>query len=1007
MKRTFTSILVLALLCFSAINVLAQNTTVKGKVIDGADKSPLPGVSVSLSGGGNATQTDVNGDYSISVPANATLVFTYIGYTTQQLAASGTTLNVSLVQASRNLEQVVVVGYGTQRRKDLTGSISSVNGDELAKQPSINPIAALQGKVPGLTISTSGAAGSSPTVRLRGINTTSGSADPIYVVDGLIQTNIDFLNPGDIESIDVLRDASSVAIYGLRGGNGVIAVTTKKGVRGRTSVSFQTLTGIQHVTNTIDVTDAAGFKRLYSTQLANQGGAPFDYTNYTADTDWQKLILRDALISTNSLTVTNAGEKSTTVLSLGYNKQEGVVKYNDYQKYNIRLNEELKITKDIKIGANLNGFHFVNNPTAVSLNNALWAAPIVGVQNGNQYYAMPSFQRAQVGNPIATLDRFNRTTIDQGYRVNGSLYAEVKFLKNFTWRSSFYTNLNFSSTRGYTPLPFTAINLGEGTTPTSTFLDPTVRTAVNQSSGELREYQQDHTLTYEKEFTGGHRLTALAGFTTLYSYGSSLSGSRTDFNLNVPNNPDFWYLDVVSQTGTGNIVTNGGNGSIETTAGAFGRVNYAYQNKYLVNATIRRDGNSKISPANRWETFGSIGLGWVLSEESFFKTALPGINYFKLRGAFGRLGNASIQNYAYQPTTTNGNNAVFGDNVYSAVTTAYTPDPNLRFEIIQGIDAGFDVRALDNRFNAEVSYYSKTTDGLLTSVTLPNGVPPLLTNLGKINNKGIELSAGWNDKIGKDFKYGISGNFSYVKNKVTSIGPDFNFQLSPNNFINVTQTGQSVGYFYGYQQTGIYQTPADISRTPAFADSQPGDISYADINGDGVISAADRTYLGTPFPPYSYGLNLNFAYKGFDIAAQGQGVAGNKIYLQRRTAAFAPLNYEANRLNAWTGPGTTNVEPIINNARGNNYLFSSYFLEPGDYFRVRNLQVGYTFSPNLLKKVSIQTLRVFFSGQNIKTWSKTTGYTPEAQLGNVLASGADNGIYPVPAVYSLGLNVSF
>ncbi|RZK30093.1 MAG: TonB-dependent receptor, partial [Hymenobacter sp.] len=389
--------------------------TIKGKVTDGSDKLPLPGASVTISGGTSGVSTDGEGNYAINAPANATLIFTFVGYTVQQVPVNNrTTINVVLQSAAQSLEQVVVVGYGTQKRKDLTGSISSVNGDEIAKLPSTNPIAALQGKVPGLTISTPGNAGASPTVRIRGTSTTSGSADPIYVVDGIIQTNIDYLNSGDIETIDLLRDASSTAIYGLRGANGVIAVTTKKAVRGKTSVNFQTLTGVQRVTDKIAVTDAAGFKRLYSAQLTNLNAAPFDYSKYTGDTNWQNLILRNALINTNSLTISNGGDKSSTVLNVGYNKQDGVVKYNSYQKYIARLNEEIRLNDNIKVGGNLTGFHFIDNPTPVSLNNAIWSAPIVPVQEGNQYYAMPSFQRAQVGNPIANLDRFNNTSINKG-----------------------------------------------------------------------------------------------------------------------------------------------------------------------------------------------------------------------------------------------------------------------------------------------------------------------------------------------------------------------------------------------------------------------------------------------------------------------------------------------------------------------------------------------------------------------------------------------------------------
>ncbi|MDQ1139929.1 SusC/RagA family TonB-linked outer membrane protein [Pedobacter agri] len=1006
MKRIFTRISVLAVFFLLATNVaFAQNITVKGVVTDGGDKTTMPSVSVQVKGTQTGTQTDATGAYSISAPANATLVFTFVGYATQEVAvANRTTINVVLASGAKDLEQVVVVGYGTQRKKDVTGSISSVKGEEIEKFAVTNPIAALQGKVPGMTIANDGAPGSAPTVRLRGIASTKDS-NPLYVVDGLLQDNIDYLNPNDIETIDVLRDASSTAIYGLRGANGVIAITTKRAARGKTTVNFQTTYGIQHVNNLIDVVDAAGFKKLYSAALANAGAAPFDFTNYTGDTNWQKEVLRTAGINTNSLSISNNNEKSTTLVSLGYNNQDGVVGRGNYQKFIARLNEEIRITDKIKIGADLTGFHFRNRPTADVLNSAIRAVPNVPVDNGaGLYNTMPSFQRAQVGNPVYAIDRNDQTSINRGYRFNGSLYAEIKFLKDFTWKSTVYTDLGFNNTRAYTPIPYRVVNIGEGAIPTSTFLDPTARTSIRQETFEGRKYQQDHTLNYDKVIKDDHRINALLGFTSIYTSSTTLSGSRTDSTLKVPFDSNLWYIDAIARD---NITTNGGSGAEESNVGMFGRVSYSYKNKYLLNATIRRDASSRFAPQNRWGTFGSVGLGWVVSDEDFFKNNIKGIDFLKIRTAWGRLGNSKgVDANLYQQTISQASTAVFGDNVYPAVDFTYIPDPNLHFEIVQGFDVGLDLRALNNRLSAEINYYNKTTDGILTSFTLPAENKTYFTNLGKLTNKGIEVTLGWNDKIGEDFTYNVSGNFSYNKNIVNSIGNTSNFQIIGNGGANLTETGNSVGYFYGYRQVGIYQSTADLDKQPRFANSLPGDIAYEDVNGDGVISPADRTYLGTPFPPYSYGLTLSAAYKGFDATVQGQGVAGNKIYTQRRTANFAPFNYESNRLNAWTGPGTSNVEPIVAN-RGNNLLFSSYFLESGSFFRLRNVQLGYTFNNQIFGKTGIQKLRIFVSGQNVVTWSKVSGYTPEPRVSDIIGGGADNGVYPVPAVYSVGLNVTF
>ncbi|WP_421942652.1 SusC/RagA family TonB-linked outer membrane protein [Pedobacter sp.] len=1006
MKRIFTKFSVLALFCLLTTNLtFAQNLTVKGKVTDGGDKATIPSVSVLVKGTQIGTQTDASGAYSISAPPNSTLIFTFIGYATQEIAVnSRTTINVELASSNQELEQVVVVGYGTQKRKDLTGSISSVNGDELAKMPAVNPLASLQGKVAGLTVVNSGGPGSQPVIRIRGISSTN-SATPLYVVDGLLQDNIDYLNPADIESIDLLRDASSAAIYGLRGANGVIAVTTKRAARGQTRVNFNSNIGIQKVINKIDVTDADGFKKLYSTQLANIGAAPFDFSNYTANTDWQSEILRSAIINTNSLSFSNSGDKTTTLVNLSYNNQEGVVKYSSYEKYVLRLSEEIKVSNKFKVGGDITGFFAKPNGTGVSLNNAVWAAPVVPIQlNENTFYSMPSFQRAQVGNPISAIMRSDRTSINKVFRFNGSIFAELTFLKDFKIKSTLYGDFGFNHSRGYSRPPFFIANIGENGAQTTIVRDDQFRSTVSQSQSETHRYQQDHTLTYEKSLEGGHRITALAGFTSLRFAGSNVGGSRTDSTLVVPGDPDLWYLGIVNAN---NILANSGGGSEETNVGAFARVSYTFKDKYLFNGTIRRDGSSRFSPQNRWGTFGSVGLGWVASEEAFFKSYIKGIDYLKLRASWGRLGNSNgVSPNLYQQGLSNGATAVFGENVYTAIQNAYIPDPNLRFEIVQGLDLGLDLKALNNRFNAEINVYNKTTDGILTSFPLLAGQLPYFTNLGKINNRGIEVSLGWGDKIG-DFTYNLSGNFSYNKNKVESLGNTTEFQITGNSGVNLTNSGQSIGYFYGYKQIGIYQTAREMLNQAQFSNSQLGDIAYQDTNGDGVITAADRTYLGTPFPPYSYGMSLSLGYKGFDALIEGQGVAGNKIYTERRTANFATLNYESNRLNAWTGPGTSNVEPILDNTRGNNFLFSSYFLEPGDYFRLRTVQLGYTFAPTLLNKIGAQKLRIYLSGQNIQTWTKATGYTPEAQIGSILGGGADNGVYPVPAIYSFGLNVTF
>ncbi|SJZ54903.1 TonB-dependent receptor [Sediminibacterium ginsengisoli] len=981
--------------------------TVKGKVTD-EKGNPVEGAGVLVKGSNNGTTTNASGEWELrNVPDNATLIFSYVGYNTLELPVNGkTSINASLTAVNAPLEQIVVIGYGAQRKRDLTGSITTVKGDDLARMPATNPVASLQGKVAGLTVINSGRAGSSPTVRIRGVNSTNNS-DPLFVVDGIFQTNIDYLNPADIESMEVLRDPSSIAIFGLLGGNGVIIVTTKRAAKGKTRVSLQSSVGIQHVTNKIDVTDAAGFKKLYNAQLANLNAQPFDYTNYTANTDWQSLILRDAVLTSHSLNISNSSDKSTTLLNIGYNNQDGVLKYDNYQKYIVRLNEEIRLNKNIRVGGDLTGFHWIQQAPGADLNNALWAAPIVPIQiDAKTYYSMPSFQRAQVGNPVAALNRNNKTSINKGYRIVGSLFAEVKFLSNFTFKSSVYTDLGFNNSRSYTPLPFSFVNLGEGTIPTNTTYDQAARTSVTQTQAEFRKYQQDHTLTFDKTISNDHRLTLLAGFTTLYSASTNITGNRRDTLLNIPNDPAFWYLGIANASNPG---TFGGGGGEDSYMSFLGRASYAFKNKYLLNLTFRRDGTSKFAPDKRWGNFSSVGAGWVVTEETFAKN-IKLFDFFKIRAAWGQVGNAmGTGSSLYLPVLNTSSIGVFGNNVYSSVTPAYVPDPNLHWEVVNGTDIGLEFRMLNNRLNADINYYNRTTKDILTFITLPGsaGSYSYYTNLGNISNKGLEVSLGWRDKIGKDLNYNITANFSYNKNNVESIGNNITFQLIGNNGANKTETGQSIGYFYGYRQVGVYQSTADLDKVPHMANSLPGDIAYADVDGDGAITPADRTYLGTPFPKFNFGVNIGLSYKQFDASLEGQGVAGNKVYTQRRTATFATLNYETNRLNAWTGPGTSNVEPILDNTRANNFLFSNYYLEPGDYFRIRTVQLGYTFGAKALSNIGVQQLRLYLSAQNLHTFSRTTGYTPEAGLGSPIASGADNGTYPIPAIYSFGLNLTF
>lgn len=1002
-KITFLS-LVLLFFLFSQ-SAFSQASTVKGKVTNSLTGEPLSGATVKVLGSNLGTQTSTDGEYSLNAVSNATLVFSFVGFETLTLKVNGqSTLNAALVAGKvSDLNEVVVVGYGTQKKRDLTGSIAVVSGDEISKQPNTNPIASLEGKVAGLTIVNGGGAGAGPTVRIRGVNSTNNS-DPLYVVDGIQQNDISYVNPSDIESVEVLKDPSSTAIYGLQGGSGVIIINTKRAKKGKTLFNVNSYTGVQNVQNKIKVVDATGFKKLYSEQLSNIGGAPFDYTNYTANTNWQDQIFRVAPITNTTFSASSSTDKGSSLISLGYIDQNGVIKYDDVKKYIIRLSEELNVTKNFRIGGEVNGYYYQTNPANANVSNALWAAPIIPIQAGpGLYYTTPSFQRAQVGNPVAGIDNSKGNTVSDGFRTSGNVHAELTFLKYFNFRSVFSTDISSNFSRGYSALPFHYINIGEGSIKTDTTYDTSVHTGVNQSESHYRTFQQDHTLTFDRSFSN-HHIVALAGFSTLYHYNDYINGSRTDTTLNIPNDPNLWYLNVVQSSNPGNF---GGGASSDASTSYFGRVNYSFLDRYLLNVSFRRDGTSKFAPKNRWGNFGSVGAGWVLSSEPFLKD-ISWVDFLKVKASWGVLGNAlNIQNYLPYPGLNNSIVGVFGNNVYPAVTAAYVADPNLHWERVEGKDAGFESILFANRLSFDIDLYDRTTHDILTQLTLPgaSGNTTYFTNLGSIDNKGIEITASVKDKITSDLSYSIGGNFSVNENKVLSIGNNIDFQIS--NGPNLTQSGSSIGYFYGYVQTGIFQTAKQIAETPHLTGAEPGDIIYKDVNGDGKIDQNDRTNLGSPFPKFNFGGNFTLNYKGFDLGLTVQGVAGNKIYVQRRTATFAILNYESNRLNAWTGPGTTNVEPILDNTRSNNYLFSTYWLEPGDYVRLRNAELGYSFSSKLLSRIGVNQLHLYLSGQNLITLTKATGYSPEVPIGNPTSGGIDNGVYPVPAVYTIGLNLTF
>lgn len=978
----------------------AQNIAVSGRVTSETGQ-PLQGVSVFIKGTPTGTTTNSNGEFTLSAPANGTLTVSYVGYATQEVTINNqASLNITLLPAAgTQLEQVVVVGYGTANKRDLTGSIATIKGSEVADKPVTNPVAAIQGKVPGVYIVNSGRPGAQPDVRIRGTNSIN-SVGPLYVVDGILNDNINFLNPADIESMEILKDPSSLAIFGVRGANGVIIITTKKAKNGQLVVNFNSTVGIKKVVDQIDLTDADEFKMLYNEQLANQGSAPYDYSKWTGNTDWQDLIFQNGVLNYDNISISGATERNKFYMGLGYMNEQGLIKHEKLEKFTLNVNDELQVTRFLKVGFNFNGYRS-QLPQERSVGSAVLAAPIVEPFNEDYglYSSLPDFQRAQVNNPLVDIELKKNTARNFEYRAVGSIFAEVDFLKHLNFRASLFADYGFNTGRSYDPI-IAVYNPDIVNAPPIDSLQKV--TSVAQYQNIYTKIQQDYLLTYKNRF-GAHNLTVLAGYTSYYrSYEGVNSSSKQGSGNPIPNNPRFWYTEI------GDPSTQLGSGDAweSATLSYLFRALYNYQNRYLLNASFRRDGSSAFpNNGGRWQNFGALGAGWVISKEKFMNNQQLFDN-LKVKASWGILGNQNTGNYyPYFPLLTSANSAVFGNNVVQALTPSYLPDPNLHWETVHSYEGGVELDILQRKLHFEGNYYHKITKGVLVTVPGIAGTTPGLGNLGEVQNNGIELLATYNGAINKDWSYSISGNFTTINNKVNELSTKgYEIVQDPSR----TKAGYPIGFFYGYVADGIYQTKEEIKKSPVskIGDVLPGDIKYKDINGDGFIDANDRTIIGNPTPDFAYGASFNINYKGFDLGIDVMGVYGNEIFRNWSRGTYAQFNYPSYRLERWHGVGTSNWEPILSTGRANNYLISSYYIEDGSFFRIRNAQLGYNFSSEMLSHLHLTSLRLFVNGQNIKTFKNSSGYTPEFG-GSATSFGVDNGSYPLPAIYTFGINLNF
>jgi TonB-linked SusC/RagA family outer membrane protein len=983
-------------------SVEMRDIRVTGRV-RGPGGEGLAGVSVTLRGTTSGTTTDANGNFEISVPdANAVLVFSYVGYAAQEVTVGGrTTINITLQSSASELESVVVVGYGAQRKVDVTGSVAQVKGADISKQPSPNPISALQGRVAGVQVTNSGAPGASPEIRIRGLGTVYGSATPLYVVDGVWFDDISFLNPADIENISILKDASSESIYGIRAANGVVLITTRKGKGGTPTVNYNGFVGWQKVTNEIDMANGREFATMVNElREINGGTALLNPNDFGEGTNWSRQILRNALITNHQVSVSGGNTNTNYNLSLGYLNQDGIVENNNFTRYTARLQNDIQIASPLKVGYTVTGAYTNSKDIPGGIFHEIYsAAPIVPVYYADGSYGDPSDYNlgdAANFNPQVTLDYFNQQS--RGYRLNGSAFANIKFLRYFTFNSTMGGEFGQAEVRNY--LPVYAATLKQRSTIS--------RLALSRT--ETRNWILENTLTFENRFND-HNIRVLAGqgAQRYRSYG---------FNASAPNVPNTSEGDLYLRLGTAAGVVATDFGDLSTVASYFGRVNYSFKNKYLLNASLRADGSSKFSESDRWGYFPSIGVGWVISEEAFMK-GQDLFNSLKLRGSWGKIGNASVPSNISVLRVTQANylTAYLGGQAQTGASITSVVPPTTYWERGVGTDIGLEVSVLNNKLYFEADWYDRKTERAIFDVPIPSSIGTnsgtIIANQADIQNTGFELTATWKDNLKRDFNYSVSANLGINNNKVLRVTSGGNPIFSGGQGITggalATRTvvGQPIGQFYGLQVAGIFQNAAQVTGS-AQPNAKPGDFIYIDQNKDNVIDAKDRIVLGDPNAKYSYGINTNWAYRNFDLTLDFQGVSGIDIYNANLGFRFGNENWSKDFYeNRWHGEGTSNTYPSTNIGGGSNYLPNSFFVESGSYFRIRNMQLGYTLPAGVSQRIKARSVRAFINAQNAFNFFDYRGLSPEITGGTPISRGIDVGVYPLSATYNFGLNVSF
>lgn len=1020
-KQNLFLIAFFALVSLGTSHAYAQ-TTVTGKVSDAS--GGIPGVNVIVQGTDIGTVTDFDGNYTISVPeGNNALVFSFVGFKSQTIPIDGrSTINVTLSEDADALSEVVVVGYGTQRKADLTGAVSSIGASEIVTKPITSPDQALAGTVSGVNITNrSGDPGAPISVRIRGVGT-PGVNDPLWVIDGvpIVQTtNITVntssttdsnplagLNSNDIESIDILKDAASTAIYGARAANGVIIVTTKRGKKGDARVTYDGYTSFASVRDKIDVLNVDQYIDIQSelgTDLSQFRGQPY--------VDWQDLIFKTGFVQNHNVSVSGGNEKATYFISGGYLDQEGIERAQGFTRYSFKANSDIEVGERLKFGESVlisQTDRQIQSEPAIyagfrSSMNAPYYQPYGDGPLGYNLINQETVGNGSATNYLYVTDERYTFTKVQTRKVLGNFYGELKIFDGLKARTSLGIDYNVGVGDYFTSdLPSLSGGSGSSLLVSERPIELTLTSAA--------------TLQYDKTF-GSHNVGAVFGFEqTKFRYDKQRLQGRDLFNENF--------------AATGTTVAGANEADLWTLQGWLGRVTYNYKGKYLATANVRRDATSRFAPGNREQVFPSVSVGWRITDENFFPEESV-FDDIKFRAGWGQSGNQFTGlNFAYLSSIDNNVRYVIGDNQETVVAPAPTTFANsdLKWETSTQYDIGVDASLFDGKLTGTFDYYNKTTDDVLLGFPLPyvsGFFLPADANIGQIKNSGIEFSFNYGNAVG-DFNYSFGGNLTTVKNEVTDLGPIPSI-ISGIGGASTHRTivGESLGHFYGYKTDGLYQNEAevaaavpDVNGTPS-----PGDIRFVDVNGDGVVDANDRTIIGSPFPKFFYGFNFNAEYKGWDFSMNLRGVGNKQVYNSARIGLEGMTgqgNFSTQVLERWTGEGTTNSSShprlAVNDPNGNN-RFSDRWVEDAGYLRLQNISVGYSLPSDKLKNWTndfVTRMRFYIGSQNLVTFTDYSGYDPEVgrtqsfQKGDfTLATGQDGGASPLPRIIQLGWTVNF